>query len=107
MAYSTSNPPAAISQPLTRGSTTQELAAHKPGLWLYASTNLTTDLTAAGFFSNAYALGMRTGDVVIGYQYTATGSSMVGFQGCVGTISTAGAAALTTGSMFTSTFRSS
>jgi hypothetical protein len=102
----TPNPPQAISQPLTRGSTsTQSLAAGKRNVFLYSSSNLSTDMTAAGFFSDAQALGMRYGDIVLGVQFDASsvGSSMIAFMGAVGALSTAGAAALTTGSLFTST----
>ena len=106
----TPNPPQAISQPLTRGSTsTQLLGTQKRSVWLYSSSNLTTDLTASGFFSDAQALGMRYGDIVIGSQYdtSSVGSSQVVFVGTVGALSTAGAAAITTGGLMTSTFRSS
>lgn len=107
----TPNPPQAISQPLTRGSTsTQLLGTQKRNVWLYSSSNLTTDLTAAGFFSDAQPLGMRYGDIVIGTQYdtSSVGSSQVAFIGAIGALSTAnGSAALTTGSLITSTFRSS
>jgi hypothetical protein len=106
----TPNPPQAISQPLTRGSTsTQLLGTQKRNVWLYSSSNLTTDLTASGFFSDAQALGMRYGDIVIGTEYDASsvGSSQVTFIGAIGSLSTAGAAAMTTGSLITSTFRSS
>ncbi len=102
-ASSLANPPIQIAKGLGTllGSTA---AGSKRGLWFYSSTNLTTDLTAAGFFSDAKKLGMAEGDLVIGVQYTSAGSSMVSFQGTVGALSTAGAAALTTGGTFTSTF---
>lgn len=103
---STPNPPQAISQPLTRGSTsTQLLSSQKRNVWLYSSSNYTTDLTAAGFFSDAQALGMRFGDIVLGTQYDAatSGSSQVVFVGALGALTTAGAAALTTGSLMSST----
>lgn len=105
MAYSTSNPPAAISQQLTRGTTV--ITDNKPQMWLYNSTNLTTDMTAAGFFSDGVSLGMRPGDVVIGTQYTSAGSSVITFQASVASITTAGAASLSTGGMLTSTMATS
>lgn len=91
----------------TQGST----AANNPnapgggggGLWYYASTNLTTDLTAANFFSDGFYLGMRAGDVVIGAQFSSLGSSVTTFQGAIQSVSTAGAS-LSTGSLMTSTF---
>lgn len=98
----TPNPPQALSVPLTRGSST--FTTNKPGLWVYSSTNLSTDVFAAGFFSDGYSLGMRPGDVVIGSQYTSAGSSAIAFIGVVASVSAAGAASLSTGGTMTSTF---
>ncbi len=98
----TPNPPQACALPLTRG--TSALGHNKTGLWLYSSTNLTTDLTAAGFFSDGVALGMRPGDLVLGTQYTSAGSSVVSFIATVSAVTTAGAASLSTGGTLTSTF---
>lgn len=72
-------------------------------LWFYSSTNLTTDLTQANFFSDAYYLGMNAGDVVMGNQFTSAGSSVITFTGSINSVSTAGAN-LSTGSLLTSTF---
>lgn len=73
-------------------------------LWFYSSTNLTTDLTASGFFSDGKNLGMRPGDMVMGVQFTSAGSSVTTFYGAITAITTAGAASLSTGSLMTSTF---
>jgi hypothetical protein len=73
------------------------------GLWFYSSTNLTTDLTAANFFSDGFYLGMRAGDVVMGNQFSSLGSSVTTFTGSIVSVSTAGAS-LSTGSLITSTF---
>lgn len=73
------------------------------GLWYYASTNLTTDLTASNFFSDGYYLGMRPGDMVFGVQFSSAGSSVQTFQGAIVSVSTSGAS-LSTGSLITSTF---
>ena len=118
MAYSGStaastlaNPPrqliAGIASPM--GTTGLSTAPASPGnqgggLWYYASTNLTTDLVASGFFSDGKALGMKPGDMVMGVQFSSAGSSVTTFQGAVVSISTAGAASLSTGSLVTSTF---
>lgn len=91
----------------TQGST----AANNPngpgggggGLWFYASTNLTTDLTAANFFSDGFYLGMKAGDIVTGAQYSSLGSTVTTFMGAIVSVSTAGAS-LSTGSLMTSTF---
>ncbi len=74
------------------------------GLWLYNSTNLTTDMTATSFFSEAYYLGMKQGDLVMGVQASSAGSTtQIAFMGVVGAVTTAGAA-LSTGGTITSTF---
>lgn len=73
------------------------------GLWYYASTNATTDLTGSNFFSDAFYLGMRAGDVVMGVQFSSAGSSATTFLGAIASVTTAGAN-LSTGSLITSTF---
>lgn len=73
------------------------------GLWFYSSTNLTTDITAANFFSDGFYLGMRAGDLVQGNEFTSLGSSVITFVGSIVSVSTAGAS-LSTGSLITSTF---
>lgn len=73
------------------------------GLWFYASTNLTTDIVAANFFSDGFYLGMRPGDIVQGAQFSSLGSSVTTFMGAIVSVSTAGAS-LSTGSLITSTF---
>lgn len=91
----------------TQGST----AANNPngpgggggGLWFYSSTNLTTDIVAANFFSDGFYLGMKAGDMVIGNSFSSLGSSVQTFQGSIVSVSTAGAS-LSTGSLMTSTF---
>jgi len=101
MPYSTSNPPAAVAHQLTRGSTTG--IDNKPQMWLYSSTNLTTDVVAANFFTDGFYLGMRPGDLVLGNHYTSAGSSRVTFYGTITAVTTSGAQ-MSTGSVMTSTF---
>lgn len=62
MAYSTSTPPNMIAQSVGAA----------PALWVYASTDVHTDVDAADYFSNGYALGMRVNDVVIVVKTSAT-----------------------------------
>ena len=117
---SIANPPRLLTNPLasnpalagsteylsTQGSTAAN-NANAPGgggqLWFYASTNLTTDLVAANFFSDGFYLGMRAGDIVHGAQFSSLGSSVTTFMGAIVSVSTAGAS-LSTGSVMTSTF---
>lgn len=55
------------------------------GMWQYISTNLTTDLTAAGFFSDGAQLGMQVGDILQFVEYTSAGSSFIIGQGVLST----------------------
>lgn len=64
MAYSTSNPPALISQGVARG-TNQEVR-----IFQYADGDDLGTITASGYISNAYELGMKDGDKVICYDST-------------------------------------
>ena len=98
----TPNPPVYVGGALTRGTTA--LTGNSKQLWMYNSTNLTTDIHASGFFSDGANLGMKAGDIVIGTQYTSAGSSVISFTGVIASISTAGAASLSTGGTMTSTF---
>jgi hypothetical protein len=100
----TPNPPVCVTGGIGIGRGSSALTGGNKNLWMYNSTNLTTDINASGFFADGYYLGMRPGDVVIGTQYTSAGSSVISFQGCIATVSTAGAASLSTGSVMTSTF---
>lgn len=61
MAYSTTNPPSLTSvAPLTGAGQ----------VWQYRSTELGSAVDAAGYFTNAQALGMRVGDMVLVYEST-------------------------------------
>jgi hypothetical protein len=62
MAYATTNPPRLIAQSIGAA----------PGLWVYASTDVHTDVDEAGYFTNGSALGMRVNDVVIVVKTSAT-----------------------------------
>ena len=102
---SSPNPPRclipAMSGPLAANSTS---VANGSQLWFYNSTNLTTDMTASNFFTDAKYLGMRNGDVLIAATYStqsATGHILV--VGMITGVSTSGAN-LSTGGSMTSTF---
>lgn len=108
MAYSgttaaTPNPPILIASGLGIGRGSSALTGGNKQVWLYNSTNLTTDLVAANFFTDGWYLGMRPGDIVLGTQYTSAGSSVLTFMGSISSGSTAGMS-FTTGSIMTSTF---
>lgn len=67
MAYSTSNPPMQV-----LGSRMGGLAANStsvygraPNLWLYNTSDGTTSISDAGYFTNGKQLGMKYGDVLL------------------------------------------
>ena len=62
MAYSASNPPAMYAQSVGAA----------PAMWVYASTDVHTDVDATDYFTNGSALGMRVNDVVIVVKTSAT-----------------------------------
>lgn len=88
------------SSALTTPGSTQTFAAKAPNaqggqMWYYLSTNLTTDVTAANFFSDGYKLGMRPGDLVHCVHYSSLGSTVHFSIHVVATVnSTSGAASL-------------
>lgn len=103
---SVANPPNRISQGLIAqtnnvGSTS---VAKGGSVWGYTSTNLTTDMTAANFFTDAQALGMRNGDILISATYsTESSTGHITVIGMITGVSTSGAN-LSTGGTITSTF---
>ena len=77
------------------------------GIWLYTSTNSATEASSGtnsgAFFSDALAMGMKNGDVMI--MVGATGSSVGIAIGVIQGITSTGAGGyLSTGSMISSTF---
>lgn len=103
MAYSTSNPPINLTSGIGIGRGSTALTGGNKSLWMYNSTNLSTDILASNFFTDGFYLGMRPGDIVLGTQYTSAGSSVISFQGVIASVSTSGAS-LSTGGTMTSTF---
>ena len=62
MAYATTNPPNLVAQGI----------GEAPALWIYAHTDVHTDVDASDYFSNGDALGMRVNDGVIVVKTDAT-----------------------------------
>ena len=109
-ASSVANPPVRITGGFADyNPTSTALSTAVPGgkqggnIWFYNSTNSTTDISVANFFTDAHALGMKPGDFVMGVYYSSAASSLVTFQGALSGVSTSGAA-VSTGSLITSTF---
>ena len=98
-ATSASNPPMKIGGGF--GGTIQGSTTTGGGMacWFYSSTNLTTDMTASNFFTDARRLGMNQGDLVLGTQFTSAGSSVISFMDVLGAVTTSGAALSTGGTM--------
>lgn len=72
-------------------------------VWLYSSSHGTTQCQDTAFFTDAWYIGIRPGDLLMGVQWTTLGSSTVFFMGAFTAVSTAGAN-LSTGGTVTSTF---
>jgi hypothetical protein len=70
------------------------------GLWLYNTTDSCTDIVTANYFTDAYYLGMKKGDMVMG-AFT-TGSSVQWYAGILGAVTTDGAAFSSSGSQIRS-----
>lgn len=105
MAYSTSNPPSLISQgmAITVSSTSAaSTTPQQPRLWMYANTDATTAVDAAGYITNAKALGMRVGDLVM---YVKTDASPITVQFMIVSAinATTGAGDLSDGTAITAT----
>jgi hypothetical protein len=108
MAYSGStassslaNPPIQIARGLGGGVNTTSTAGTGSGLWMYNSTNQSSEMTATGYFTDAYALGMRSGDVMIAQ--TCTGSSVSVAMGVMVVVSSSAGNFASTGAIVSST----
>lgn len=86
MAYSTSNPPACISQPL---------AGAAGQAWTYLSTHTAAATAASSFISNGAALGMQVGDSFRCVELTTAGVYTAHADGCVSAVTTAAGATIT------------
>jgi hypothetical protein len=79
MAYTTANPPRLVWGTMT-GLTKYSTDGLKPSgvnMWLYTSTDVSTVVDAAGFFTNGYSLGMRPGDLCIVQERVSGGSTFL------------------------------
>lgn len=90
MAYSTSNPPAMVTQRVGGGA----------AIWMYNSTDAATVVRVAGYITNADDLGMKVGDIVIQVD---TAGGTVGHIYQVNSVTAGGAADLTDGTAIVAT----
>lgn len=97
MSYSSTNPPALVTQRIGGG----------PAMWIYKSSDESADgVTAAKYFANGEALGMRVGDVVFAISTTAGTSALLTICTISSISSTGSAGAGSTGLAFMSTDQS-
>ena len=101
-ASSVANPPMAMWAPAIRGvSDVSTASGGGRRLWLYNSSNATSDQLASNFFTDAWYLGMKQGDIVLGT--IATGSSVSVFLGVLSSVTTNGANLASSGGLLSST----
>ena len=96
------NPPLAFGPPALGGvnpNTTEAYVGRR--VWLYSSTHGTSELLSTTFFTDAYYMGMKQGDLMMGFSNT--GSSVAVFVGVIGPVSTAGAGLASSGGYLSST----
>ena len=90
-ASSVANPPRALGIPAGPARIASTGSGLNSNLWIFASTDTTSSPFTAGYFSDGYSLGMKTGDVVICVGQTSTvTSSHVLMLGVVSSVSTTG-----------------
>lgn len=101
-ASSIANPPVRIGGTISGYMNTLSTGGNGGQLWLYNSSNGSTDALAANYFTDAYYLGMRKGDVII--MAGCTGTTVNLLMGVLGSVTTAGGAIASTGAIISSTF---
>ena len=105
-ASSVANPPSRVSHgSLTQRSIRESTSvAEGKSLWMYNSTNLTTDVGDSSFFSDAARLGMRNGDVMIVASHsTESSTGHILLIGMIAFDSTSAASLSTANGFFSST----
>jgi len=104
-ASTVANPPNRVSHGLLSQSNFNESTSVDNGgaVWSYTSSNLTTDLNEANFFSDGHLLGMRPGDILISATFsTESSTGAILYLGVITGVSTSGAS-LSTEAFITST----
>ena len=99
-ASSAANPPRCIGGANMWGKrSTSVLSSSKvvgQNLWLYNTTDGSTEMASATYFTDAFYLGMREGDVIMGG--VCTGTSATFYAGIIGAVTTNGAGLGSSGS---------
>lgn len=96
-ASSIANPPRCLTAGMWGARSTGCLpsSVHGQNVWLYNTTDSSTDLCTANWFSDGKVLGMHEGDLIMG-AFT-TGSSAAAYIGIIGAVTTAGCAIASSG----------
>lgn len=102
---SNANPPRAIAGANMWGQRSTSLVTSSKirgqNVWLYNSTDSSTDFITANWFTDAFYIGMRQGDLIMGS--IDTGSSVSVYLGVIGAVTTAGGAIASSGGHLSST----
>lgn len=101
----TANPPRCVSNAFWGERSTTVFSSttvNGQNLWLHNSTDSSSDMiTTTTYFTDAYYLGMKEGDIIMGA--VCTGSSVSVYVGVIGPVTTNGAAIASTGGQLSST----
>ena len=102
-ASSVANPPRALIAGMSGLRSSDQVGSSQlvgANVWLYNTTDSSTDLVTANYFTDALQLGMKRGDIVMGA--FSTGSSMAWYAGVIGAVSSDGAAVASSGAQIRS-----
>lgn len=108
-AATAANPPSQFGRamggiPNTTGlSTANPVNTNGGGLWIYTTTDTSTQLQASTYFTDGWYLGMRPGDIVMSVHFATPGTTVIVSVGAIQTASTSGCG-LSTASAMTSSF---
>ena len=101
---SAANPPRSLSGGMWGKRSTSVLSSSKvvgQGLWLYNTTDGSTDIISNTYFSDGFYVGMKEGDLVMGSICTGTSATL--YLGVIGPVTTAGCGIASTNGYVSST----
>ena len=100
---SVANPPRQVMSGLfaPRSTTVLPSSVYGQNLWLYNTTESSTDLITANFFTDGFYLGMKQGDLIMGA--ATTGSCVSVYMGVISSVTTAGCNIMSSGGHLSST----
>lgn len=101
---SVANPPRCLTAGMWGSRSTSVITSSKvlgQNFWLYNTTDGSTEMVSTTYFTDAFYLGMKRGDIIMGA--IDTGSSVSFYAGVVGVVDTAGAGIASSGGYVSST----